>query len=76
MKVAFFSTKSYDREYMNRANLNFGHELTYFDTALHASTAILAKDQQTICIFSGWQGNDGSPAQGEYPAYCFALCRL
>jgi D-lactate dehydrogenase len=51
MKVAFFSTKSYDKEFMDKTNQNFGHELKYFDTKLEASTAILASEQDAVCIF-------------------------
>ncbi len=51
MKIAFFSTKSYDREFMDRANHTFGHTLTYFDTSLNPDTAILAHGQEGVCIF-------------------------
>lgn len=51
MKVAFFSTKSYDREYMDKANEAHRHTLTYFETALEPATAVLAKGQDAVCIF-------------------------
>ena len=51
MKVAFFSTKPYDREFMDKANKAYGHEFQYFDTKLEVSTAILASDFDAVCIF-------------------------
>ncbi len=51
MKIAFFSTKSYDRAYMNQVNEEFGHDISYFDTGLHLSTAVLAQDHPAVCIF-------------------------
>ncbi len=51
MKVAFFSTKRYDQEYMDQANEAFGHALSYYDTALAPSTTTLAKGHDAVCIF-------------------------
>lgn len=54
MKVAIFSSKIYDREYLNRANsdLNSGqHELVFYDVPLNISTALLAKDCTAVCCF-------------------------
>ncbi len=38
MKVAVFSTKSYDREFLVGANKSFGHELVFFDVHLNQET--------------------------------------
>lgn len=57
MKVAFFSTKSYDREFMDKANEAYNHEFHYFDTKLEASTAILASDFDAVCIFVNDEAN-------------------
>lgn len=51
MKVAFFSTKPYDREFMDKANQAYQYDFRYFDTKLEASTAILASDFDAVCIF-------------------------
>lgn len=51
MKVAFFSTQSYDKEFMDKANQAYRHEFQYFDTKLEVSTAILASDFDAVCIF-------------------------
>ncbi len=50
MKVAVFSAKTYDREYLDRFNNN-RHELTYFKTALNADTTNLTLDYEAVCIF-------------------------
>lgn len=50
MKVAVFSSKSYDREYLNRFNDN-RHVLTYFETALDARTTNLTLEYEAVCIF-------------------------
>jgi len=38
MKVAVFSTKYYEREYLNQFNVEGKHQLTYFDNALTADS--------------------------------------
>jgi len=49
MKIAVFSTKEYDRDFLCSANND--HELTFFDTRLSAKTAILADGFPVICVF-------------------------
>ena len=51
MKIAFFSTKSYDKEYFDRFNDKGPHQLSYFDASLHANTATLAKGFDAVCLF-------------------------
>jgi D-lactate dehydrogenase len=51
MKVAFFSTKSYDRQSFEAANLSYQHELTFFDVPLNAKTAVLAEGFPSVCMF-------------------------
>jgi len=51
MKVSFFSSKSYDREYFDRANKEEGHRLTYFETSLDSHTIKLAKGDDVVCVF-------------------------
>ena len=49
MKIAFFSTKMYDREFFNRYNTT--QEIIYFDAPLNEQTVNLAKDCKAICVF-------------------------
>ena len=51
MNIAFFSTKSYDRMYMDRVNAQFDHTLSFFEARLRPQTAVLARDHPAICIF-------------------------
>jgi D-lactate dehydrogenase len=59
MKVAFFSSKSYDREYFNRANQEAGHWFAYFETSLDSHTIKLAKGHDAVCVFVNDQVDAG-----------------
>ena len=49
MKIAFFSTKSYDREFFDRYVST--HEIIYFEAPLNAQTVNLAAGCEGICAF-------------------------
>jgi len=49
MKIAFFSTQSYDKEYFNRYNTR--HELVFFEGQLNEQTPILAGGCGAVCAF-------------------------
>ncbi|WP_159466840.1 2-hydroxyacid dehydrogenase [Dyadobacter sp. 3J3] len=51
MKVAFFSTKSYDKEYFNKFNHENFHELTFFEVPLNHQTASLTAGFEAVCVF-------------------------
>lgn len=51
MKVAVFSTQSYDKHFFNLVNEGFNHELVYLEPALNAKTAVLAAGCEAVCIF-------------------------
>jgi len=50
MRVAVFSTKSYDREFLDRANSG-RHELHYLEPRLSAETAPLGAGFEAVCGF-------------------------
>lgn len=50
MKVAIFSTKPYEKVYLDKFNKG-KHELVYFDAALNADTTNLAIGFEAVCIF-------------------------
>lgn len=50
MRIAVFSTKPYDRRFLDQANQT-QHELTYFDPQLTAETAPLAAGFEAVCAF-------------------------
>ncbi|WP_192346658.1 2-hydroxyacid dehydrogenase [Algoriphagus sp. Y33] len=51
MKVAFFSTKSYDKQSFNEFLPDHNHEFTYFEPKLDSNTAALAEGHDAICSF-------------------------
>ncbi|NEP50662.1 MAG: 2-hydroxyacid dehydrogenase [Moorea sp. SIO3C2] len=51
MKVAVFSTKVYDRQFLEAVNSQYGHELTFFEPHLDTQTTILASGCQAVCVF-------------------------
>lgn len=53
MKVAVFSTKPYDREFLTRANsvLPLPHELVFHEAQLNPQSALLAQGCTAVCCF-------------------------
>ncbi|MFM7440971.1 MAG: 2-hydroxyacid dehydrogenase, partial [Snowella sp.] len=51
MKVAVFSTRNYDRQFLDIANAAGNHELIYFETGLEPKTALLADNCAAVCAF-------------------------
>ena len=51
MRVAVFSTKPYDRQFLEAANVAHGHELRFFEPRLTTETARLAEGFAGVCIF-------------------------
>jgi D-lactate dehydrogenase len=50
MKISFFSSQPYDKEYFNRHNNNT-HELVFFESQLNTQTAALAAGSNAVCAF-------------------------
>lgn len=57
MRIAVYSTKSYDRKYFELINAKYGFDLEFFDFMLNESTARLAEHCEAVCIFVN---DDGS----------------
>jgi D-lactate dehydrogenase len=51
MKVAVFSTKPYDKTFLEAANKPHGHELVFFEPRLTHETSILADGFSAVCVF-------------------------
>ena len=51
MKIAVFSTKSYDKVYLERHKAKSKHTFTYFETALNADTTNLTIGFEAVCVF-------------------------
>ena len=50
MKVAVFSTKYYEKAYLNKFNTDGKHQLTFFDAALNTNTTNLALGFEAVCV--------------------------
>jgi len=51
MRVAVFSTKPYDEEFLTKAAEGTDHELTFFEARLTRATAALADGYDAVCAF-------------------------
>lgn len=52
LAVAFFDSHSFEREHFEKANLHFGHKISYFEPRLNAETAKLAFGFPVVCSFA------------------------
>lgn len=50
MKVAVFSTKYYEKAYLNKFNADGKHQLTFFDASLNVNTISLALGFEAVCV--------------------------
>ena len=51
MKVAVYSAKAYDRQFLDSAN-HGRHEIRYIERRLEVATAALAKGSSAVCLFA------------------------
>lgn len=51
MKIAVYSTKNYDRKYLEIANQIYGFELDFFDFMLSERTVKMAEGCEAVCVF-------------------------
>jgi D-lactate dehydrogenase len=51
MKIAFFSTQKYDRDFFLKENDRFNFDLVFFEVHLKQETLELAKGYEAICVF-------------------------
>ncbi|MFN3926585.1 MAG: 2-hydroxyacid dehydrogenase [Pseudanabaenaceae cyanobacterium] len=51
MRVAVFNTKSYDRDFLTRANQQYQHDLVFFEAGLNFNTVRLAEGFPAVCVF-------------------------
>ena len=51
IKIAFFSTKEYDKKIFDKYNKKYNYQITYLDSQLNAETAPLAKGYDVVCVF-------------------------
>ena len=63
MKVAFFSTKTYEHAAFDAANGEYGHAFTFLEPRLTAPTAALADGFPAVCIFVNDQADAATIAR-------------
>ena len=51
MKISTFSTKNYDRKFLEAANEDAGHKLVFHEARLSSDTAPLAAGSEGVCAF-------------------------
>ncbi len=51
MKIAVFSTKAYDRQFLDEENKHHNHEIAYFEGRLREASAPLANGYDAVCVF-------------------------
>jgi D-lactate dehydrogenase len=51
VKIAVFSSKPYDEQFLGEANRAFGFELKFFEPRLTAETVSLARGFSAVCVF-------------------------
>ncbi len=51
MRIAVFSTKSYDRAFLEAATRGTGHDLQFFEARLTSGTSGLARGFPAVCVF-------------------------
>nr|WP_154324909.1 2-hydroxyacid dehydrogenase [Pantoea sp. 201603H] len=59
MKLAVYSTKQYDRKYLEHVNAHYGFELEFFDFLLTEKTAVNAAGCDAVCMFVNDEGSRG-----------------
>lgn len=51
MRIAVFSTKSYDQEYFEKYIKDHNHDFSFFETPLNKNTASLTAGFNVVCVF-------------------------
>jgi D-lactate dehydrogenase len=51
MNIAVFSTKGYDRRFLDAANAHHGHSIDFFEPRLSSQTVPLAQGYPAVCAF-------------------------
>lgn len=51
LRIAFFSTHRFDREFFDTANVVAGHDIRYLEARLSLATAPLAEGSPAVCVF-------------------------
>ena len=63
MKIAFFSSQLYDKQFFKAHNQGYNFSLQFFDVALSAATVGLANGFDAVCVFVNDKADAGVVAQ-------------
>jgi D-lactate dehydrogenase len=63
MKIAFFSSQPYDKQFFKAHNQDYNFSLQFFDVALSAATVGLANGFDAVCVFVNDKADAGVVAQ-------------
>ena len=74
MKIAVFSAKRHDREFLGAANIAAGHELQYFEAALGAESATVAAGHDAVSFSSMTSPTPASSMCSGAEARNWSLC--
>jgi D-lactate dehydrogenase len=51
MKIAFYDTKPYDRNFFDKVNEKYNYKIKYFESKLNEDTVAMAKGYEAVCAF-------------------------
>ena len=51
LKIAFFDTKPYDREFFSRLNAEYDYQIKFFESHLTVDNAALTRGFDAVCVF-------------------------
>ena len=58
MKVIFYSTKNYDKEFFEKENKSYNYKITFIDCRLDEESVELAKGHKIVCVFTNDKLNE------------------
>ena len=73
MRIAFFSTHPFDREFFNESNRAHGHDIQYLEARLTTATTPLATGAPAVCAFVNDSLRESAPALHESGVRLIAL---
>ncbi|MGV3604226.1 MAG: 2-hydroxyacid dehydrogenase [Dyadobacter fermentans] len=59
MRILFFSAKPYDKQFFNKANEAYGHQIEYLETHLGPHIVQAVDGQEAVCVFVNDKVNAG-----------------
>lgn len=51
MRIAVFSTKPYDKQYLDHFNQSYNHDIMFYEASLKKRTSDLTKGYDAVCVF-------------------------